>query len=72
MPAFHIITTSDPLYRVDVDAMRDALGDAATVSEFSLAESALRVEKIWIGLSRRSKDADGLLVTHRNLVEGDH
>ncbi|MEZ4571400.1 MAG: NAD(P)-dependent oxidoreductase [Thermomicrobiales bacterium] len=29
-----------PLYRVDVDAMREAFGDAATVSEFSLPDGS--------------------------------
>ena len=61
MPAFHVITTSDPLYRVDVDAMRDALGDAATVSEFSLPRALTGGEDL-DRVVEALEGADGLLV----------
>ena len=58
---FHVIATSDPLYRVDVEAMRVALGDAATVSEFSLPRarvSGAELDRVVEALEQ----ADGLLV----------
>lgn len=61
MTVHHIIATSDPLYRVDIDAMRQALGDAATVSEFSLPRTNLtgaELDRVVEAL----ESADGLLV----------
>ncbi len=61
MPAARVIATSDPLYRVDVEAMRAALGAAATVSEFSLPrarQTGADLERVVAAL----EDADGLLV----------
>ncbi|MEZ4524018.1 MAG: hydroxyacid dehydrogenase [Thermomicrobiales bacterium] len=61
MPDFNVIATSDPLYRVDVDAMREAFGDAATVSEFSLPRRLQSTEDL-DRVIRALRDADGLLV----------
>ncbi len=61
MAQAHVIATSDPLYRVDVAAMREALGEAATVSEFSLPRSRLAgpdLDRVVAAL----EPADGLLV----------
>ncbi|CAN5663104.1 N/A [soil metagenome] len=58
---FHIIATSDPLYRVDIGAMRDVAGNTATVSEFSLPRarvSGAELDRVVEALER----ADGLLV----------
>ena len=61
MPKAHVIATSDPLYRVDVEVMRSALGDAATVSEFSLPR-ALRTTDDLERVVAALEGADGLLV----------
>ena len=61
MARFHVIATSDPLYRVDVEAMRAAFGDAATVSEFSLPRSLVDADELDRVVSALEA-ADGLLV----------
>lgn len=61
MPEFHVVATSDPLYRVDVDTMRAALGDSATVSEFSLPRAQISGEELERVVAAL-EGADGLLV----------
>ncbi len=61
MPEFHVVATSDPLYRVDVDTMRAVFGERASVSEFSLP----RVRQSGAALARVVSEleaADGMLV----------
>jgi len=57
----HVIATSDPLYQVDVEAMRAALGEAATIEEYSLPR-ALRDETELEQVVAALEGADGLLV----------
>jgi D-3-phosphoglycerate dehydrogenase len=61
MSGFHVIATSDPLYRVDVEAMRSALGAAASVSEFSLPRARLSGDEL-DRVVDELEEADGLLV----------
>lgn len=61
MPKFHVIATSDPLYRVDVESMRSALGDAASVSDFSLPRARLSSDEL-NRVVGELESADGLLV----------
>lgn len=58
---FHVIATSDPLYRVDAEAMRHALGDAATVDQFSLPRARVTGEEL-DRVVAALEPADGLLV----------
>lgn len=61
MPDAHVVATSDPLYRVDIAAMRGALGHAVTVSEFSLPRP-LQTDNDLDRVVAALEGADGLLV----------
>lgn len=61
MTRHHVIATSNPLYRVDVETMHAVLGETATVSEFSLPR-ALRDEAELEQVVAALEGADGLLV----------
>jgi D-3-phosphoglycerate dehydrogenase / 2-oxoglutarate reductase len=61
MTVLQVIATSDPLYRVDVAAMRETLEDAVKVGEFSLPRARLcgaELDRVVAAL----EPADGLLV----------
>lgn len=58
---FHIIATSSPLYRVDVDTVRATLGELATVEEFNLPRQRVtgdELERVVAAL----ENSDGMLV----------